>query len=809
MRSTPAPTTAIAIGTNQSFLLTSMPALPDGHACNASVVSWPEKVETVSPLLVCGPSFSLPPLVLARPPGELFKPAELDPESDGNEVHSSFDGVLSTNGFSLPLAVFTRVFTANGDTLTVRLQSPPRARRLATPTYFFLSAYTAPNLTFYFSAMGTVPRILYDAASVQKRQLVIKQLDAGVLFTDLTVTTEDFDWVRGDNVTRTAVGVVALIDPTRATAGTGDSVVNVSLDYAGGGTNSIIIGVIFIFIGVACSPCIGIYLFACCLGLCCGRERGRKFMTAVGTTLRKGGAYTDDDAGDAPARQEASRFRRCFAWADKSTAILCAMASVSSALFTIVQLVAMIFSITLIQQGIGFLKALIPELVIPELQALAAALLAEWNVNIAPLIDAFRAVTSFFNIAVLAVSEACYSPANILAAALCAFVLYFMLLVIRLDLFVRVKHFGVSSPLFEVVGKALLTLLTLTLQTLLQQMNLQINRAVGGEITEFDDETDGCTDLDVSIAPFTRVATIVFIALASVAIAVAFLFPKQREVLEKSGEGVRKLLFLLLGGLFVVTTTMLGVWTAFAIQYTALAARAMSGLRFFKALSAGDAFSETMDTVSRLNGLFFVLLFPPLILLSKVGEAAAEAPIWVADDKIRAEIDAGWKRIFIWLTNMASLGLQVLAAVTANANAVVGAAALIVFREMVIKLISKIIAIVTKKPPAPVGAIEGGSGEAPAATEMQSAQAQELEEVVVVVVDPKPVEVEEKVDPKPVEVEEKVEVEVQPEVVEPEAPAPDLEPEPEPERESESESESEPEPEPQPEPNESSTHEEN
>lgn len=705
----------VAGAVNQTaFLATAVPAMA-GQVCDAEGLKWPAAVEgATSGVRVCGQpqvNRNVPRVTFARGASALIEPAAIE-EEDGTVPPDDFLAAVESNGNAVVLGVFTQVFATDGDSLIVRLQSPPRARRLQTPTFLFVSTYVAPNLTVVFDAPGnTVPMLVYDQAAVTARQLAIGQLDAEAIFVDLNFTTSQFSWTRGDMVPRTAVVVVALVDTT-ATAPGSNKFVNVFKRYDGAATNGIIIGVIFIFIGTCCLPCIVIYIFACCCMLCCGKAKGQHFLHAAMESVRNGGAVDleDPDAGAPPPK---SRFARCFACLDRSVAISVAAASVGSALFTIVQLVALVFTIVLLQNGLAYFK----DGLIPDLQLLVLALIADWNIDISGIVAAFRTFTSLFNLAVLAVTATCLSARNILAAAFAVFVLQFIGLSVRLDAFVRVKHLGAGGALFELIGNILATVLTLLMQTSLQQINLLIHRAVAGDVLNFDVEA-GCTDLDTELLPITRPGTIIFIALASLAIGIAFLHPRNHAILQRvksSANVLYKAVYLLLGGLLVITTTMLGVWTNFAIDHTDLVARAASGVKFFRTLTLGDALKETQDSISRLNAMFFIILFPPLIVLTKLGEAAAEAPIWVSNAEIAAEIDPRWVRILIFVTNMTALALEVYAVVAVSPDAVIVAAALILFREMVIKLGLKIVAIVRAEPPAAVGAIGAAGSEMSAA----------------------------------------------------------------------------------------------
>jgi hypothetical protein len=504
------------------------------------------------------------------------------------------------------------------------------------------------------------------------------------------------------NFTRTAIVTLVIIDPP-AFGPIGTTVYLTKL-FEGSATNGIIIGVIFIFIAACCTPCILIYIFACFALCCCGKERYNKIIASSFGAIKNGGINTEEDDPSAPPPGCCAR---TFACLDRNVAIAVVGATVASAIFTIVQLVALIFNIVLIQQGIEYVDELLPQL-----PALLLELFNEWALNLGPLVDGISKITQAFQYALLSVSLYCFSARNILAAAICVWMFQFIVIALRLDALVRIRHIvaRVSGPIIEMIGGVLLTALALGMQSALQQTNLLLSRFVRGDISSYD--AVGCTDLDTELLPVTRPGTMVFIIAVTVALLVGFLYPRDKQVwhdLPSTWSVFQKGAYMLFGAVAMLILTMLGIWTNWAIKYSALNKRARSGVKLFNA-DLGTAYGETIDAVSRLSGMFFILFWPPLIILSKLGDASAEAPIWVADRAIVDLIDPAWQRIIIWITNMIAFALQIVAVVAPSADALVAAAALIVAREMVLKLIITIVKIVRAEPPGAVGSVGGAGG---------------------------------------------------------------------------------------------------
>lgn len=648
-----------------------------------------------------------------------FKPGALDLDIpiEQQEARTSPDGFIEHQGIAT-FASFTQIFVTEGDLLFVRISGLPRGNRLISPCFLFVSQYDAPALEIvYESADGPqAPIVVYNEADVAARRLVVSKLDAGVLGIDLNFSTDAFSWERGINITRTAVVTLVIIDPPAF--GPGLTVIYLTKLFEGSATNGIIIGVIFIFIAACCTPCILIYIFACFALCCCGKERYNKIIASSFGAIKSGGINTEDD----PSAPPPGCCARTFACLDRNVAIAIVGATVASAIFTIVQLVALIFNIVLIQQGIEFFNELLPQL-----PALVLELFNEWALDLGPLVDGISKITEAFQYALLSVSVYCFSARNILAAAICVWMFQFIVIALRLDALVRVRHIvaRVSGPIFEMIGGVLLTVLALGMQSALQQTNVLLSRFVRGDITSYD--AVGCTDLDEELLPITRPGTVVFIVAVTIALVVGFLYPRDKQVwrdLPSTWSVFQKGAYMLFGAVAMLVLTMLGVWTNWAIKYSGLHKRARSGVKMFNA-DLGTAYGETIDAVSRLSGMFFILFWPPLIIISKIGDASAEAPIWVADRAIVDLIDPAWQRIIIWITNMIAFALQIVAVVAPSADALVAAAALIVAREMVLKLIITIVKIVRAEPPGAVGSVggAGGAGGAAAAPTSGSANA--------------------------------------------------------------------------------------
>jgi hypothetical protein len=714
-----------------TFLVTTPPAMTPQHACID--VEWPELIrntvetERTAAMLssnsnsnsnggelihrqrtirVCSRTNRTVSLQSQFEPGAL----DLDIPAAMQETETDFRGRVELNGGLATFASFTQVYTSLGDVLFVRLSGLSRANRLIAPAFLFVQTYDTPQIQIvYDSPDGSqTPIVVYNQSDVAARRLVVATLPAGVLAADYNFSTDLFAWERGENVTRLAVVTLIAIDPPPI--GQSLLVIYMTKYFEGSSTNGIIIGVIFIFIAACCTPCILIYLFACVALCCCGKERYNRIIKRSFGSIKAGGANVDDEG--AP-KDDATPgcFSRMFACFERNLALAIVGATIAQGVFTIVQLIALIFNIVLIQQGIEFVTNLVPEL-----QELALQLLDKWAVDLLPLFEGIQKITEAFKLALVSVSINCFSARNILAAALCVWMFQFIVIVIRTDAFVRIRHLvsRVSGPIFETIGGMLLTVLALGMQSTLQQTNLLLGRAFAGETLAFD--AVGCTDLDTELLPITRPGTIVFIIAVAIAVTVAFVLPRDKDVwssLPYSWSFVQKALYMLFGAVRMLLETTLGVWTRWAIKYSSLEKRARSGVKMFNA-DLGTAYGETMDAVSRLSSMFFILFWPPLIIISKLGEASAEAPIWVADQAVVDLIDPRWQRVIIWTTNLVAFVLQILAVVLPSADALIAAAALIVAREMVLKLILMIVKIVRAEPPTAVGAV-GAVGQAGAA----------------------------------------------------------------------------------------------
>ena len=78
-------------------------------------------------------------------------------------------------------------------------------------------------------------------------------------------------------------------------------------------------------------------------------------------------------------RSKRSVMARCAACVDKTLAFSVAVAAVASTIFTVVQLVAMVFNIVIIRQGLAYFDAFIPEI-----QLVSRALVFETRANTPP-----------------------------------------------------------------------------------------------------------------------------------------------------------------------------------------------------------------------------------------------------------------------------------------------------------------------------------------------------------------------------------------------------------------------------------------
>jgi hypothetical protein len=718
------------------FLVTSPPNMTAQHKC--SEVEWPDAIrqtvesELQMAMLTAGdqaPNHQRTIRVCSRTNKSLsiqsqFEVGALDLDVPANmqEAMTDFRGRIELVGGLATIASFTQDFTSLGDVLYVRLSGLSRASRLIAPAFLFVQAYEPPQLQIVYDSPDGLqaPIVVYSQADVAARRLVVATLPAGVLAADYNFSTDLFAWERGDNVTRLAVVTVVAIDPP--VFGQNLLVLFMTKFFEGSATNGIIIGVIFIFIAACCTPCILIYIFACVALCCCGKERYNRIISRSFGVIK--GGDIDGEAAEDAAPGCCARTFACF---ERNLALAILGATVAQAVFTVVQLVALIFNIVLIQQGIEFVTELVPEL-----QQLALELLNKWAVDLLPLIEGIQKITEAFKLALLSVSINCFSARNILAAAFCVWMFQFILVVIRTDAFVRVRHLvaRASGPIFETIGGMLITVLALGMQSTLQQTNLLLGRAFAGETLAYN--SVGCTDLDTELLPVTRPGTIVFIIAVAVAVTLSFVFPRNKDVwrdLPHAWSLPQKAGYMLFGAVIMIVETTLGVWTSWAIKYAAVEKRARSGVKIFNS-DLGTAYGETMDAVSRLSGMFFILFWPPLIIISKLGEAAAEAPIWVADQAIVDLIDPRWQRVIIWTTNMVAFALQILAVVLPSADALIAAAGLIVAREMVLKLIVAIIKIVRAEPPAAIGAVgvgqpaapSSGTGSANSHSDMESAR---------------------------------------------------------------------------------------
>jgi hypothetical protein len=528
-----------------TFLVTTPPAMTPQHACID--VEWPELIrntvetERTAAMLssnsnsnsnggelihrqrtirVCSRTNRTVSLQSQFEPGAL----DLDIPAAMQETETDFRGRVELNGGLATFASFTQVYTSLGDVLFVRLSGLSRANRLIAPAFLFVQTYDTPQIQIvYDSPDGSqTPIVVYNQSDVAARRLVVATLPAGVLAADYNFSTDLFAWERGENVTRLAVVTLIAIDPPPI--GQSLLVIYMTKYFEGSSTNGIIIGVIFIFIAACCTPCILIYLFACVALCCCGKERYNRIIKRSFGSIKAGGANVDDEG--AP-KDDATPgcFSRMFACFERNLALAIVGATIAQGVFTIVQLIALIFNIVLIQQGIEFVTNLVPEL-----QELALQLLDKWAVDLLPLFEGIQKITEAFKLALVSVSINCFSARNILAAALCVWMFQFIVIVIRTDAFVRIRHLvsRVSGPIFETIGGMLLTVLALGMQSTLQQTNLLLGRAFAGETLAFD--AVGCTDLDTELLPITRPGTIVFIIAVAIAVTTVCAAARQGRV---------------------------------------------------------------------------------------------------------------------------------------------------------------------------------------------------------------------------------------------------------------------------------------
>jgi hypothetical protein len=103
---------------------------------------------------------------------------------------------------------------------------------------------------------------------------------------DFSVNASQFDWYLGANTTR--VLQICIVMTQR------DGTLRVHDHYNGGQSTGFLVGLIFLVLAACCTPCILIYLFACCCGLCCGKK-GYERVMAFGKNVVKTGELMVDN----------------------------------------------------------------------------------------------------------------------------------------------------------------------------------------------------------------------------------------------------------------------------------------------------------------------------------------------------------------------------------------------------------------------------------------------------------------------------------------------------------------------------------
>lgn len=146
------------------------------------------------------------------------------------------------------------------------------------------------------------------------------------------------------------------------------------------------------------------------------------------------------------AKAKRSRLAKCFACFDKTIALAVAAAAVAQAFGTIVQLLAMVFNIVILRQGIAFVAD-----IVPEIERLFAELFASFAIQLLPLVQAFEAVQHFLLAFQANLSIACVTASHLITMTVSVWVriiirLFYSICIVQIPRCCRGNISGVPVP---------------------------------------------------------------------------------------------------------------------------------------------------------------------------------------------------------------------------------------------------------------------------------------------------------------------------------------------------------------------------
>lgn len=135
------------------------------------------------------------------------------------------------------------------------------------PSLIVVAPYELPPMTMVFDLPMADVGTLFIENLNDSRRVFVGSLAAGELVRDFSFDSTMFDWDRGVDVPRQIVVAVMQLSPlSGATYEQSGQAMRVHIVYEGTTSNLLFVGLIFLLLAACCTPCILIYIFACCAG---------------------------------------------------------------------------------------------------------------------------------------------------------------------------------------------------------------------------------------------------------------------------------------------------------------------------------------------------------------------------------------------------------------------------------------------------------------------------------------------------------------------------------------------------------------
>ena len=451
---------------------------------------------------------------------------------------------------------------------------------------------------------------------------------------------------------------------------------SVTQEYLSSSLDALLGGLIALFVFAVCLPCCVLYALAACMSCCCRGKGQKKSPLSMLQSLSSSGQKDDRDNNDDC---------NCMEFVDKSFILGSCFVTFGSIIVTMLSLVSVVFNVVLIANGLAYANVLLADV-----RQLSLRLLADYSVNIGGLVDVLDTFTSFIASWHEAVASECAGGRLVLGMAILALVFWFLVLSLSLDVFVRVKVLVTrsSGPFLEMIGNSVSRLLLLLLQSALQQVYFVLIDFRAADNNNDGIEPVGCTALDDSLLSLQPVRSVFWVMTAGIAVFLLIMPAIGGGKSSIYAEHIGHYAIILLLGVGVNLLVVFGVWTKYVLKWTNVVQRSQA--RRGSDDQRGDAYAGTMDTIGRVAGLAWMLLPPYFAIVTKLAEASSDAPLVVAEP-IGPELDPRPVRMFVAALNYTSLAFQVHAAATASATSLVAAAAIVASRDLIVKLVIKIV----------------------------------------------------------------------------------------------------------------------